>query len=236
VNLAFLASATAMMVTATTLLVYPTLRTGRATGRLRGSLGWIAAITVLLPVGALGLYLMVGTPAALDRSAHRPVAASTSVDEALAQLRAEAQGHPDQLPPWLLLGRAAATMKKPDVALDAFGHALKIAPNDPDVMVAYAEAVAVKSRDHRLDEPTRAVLERAIRIDPRHQHGLLLLGVADYQDGRFKDAANRWKQLLALLPSDSAIAAAISSHIADAEARVPGKPTGPSAQAGLRQH
>lgn len=226
VNFAFMATATGMVVATTAALVFPMLRKKRDAARSHGTFGWVMAIAILLPIGALGLYFMVGTPAALDRSAY---AAPGDIDATLAQLRAEALRQPDALPPWLLLGRAAATMQQPDVALEAFGHALKMAPNNPDVMVAYAEAVAAKDTDHRLDKPTLALLERAVSIDPRHQHGLLLLGIADYQNGRFADAATRWKQLLVVLPADSSIAAAIATQIADAESRmaVPGRSSVP---------
>lgn len=234
-NLAFMAAATGLIAAATTLLVSPTLRSAPAPGQPRGSLAWVAAIVVLLPLGALGLYLVVGTPAALDHSAYERPAAPSPVDDAIARLQANARRQPNDLPSWLLLGRAAATMQKPEVALEAFGHALKVAPDNPDVMVAYAEAVAVKHSDHRLDNATRAVLERALRIEPRHQHGLLLLGVADYQDGRFADAASRWKQLLAVLPPGSGIAAAIEAQIADAEARISGDASGNAASPLARQ-
>lgn len=220
-NVVFVAAATCMTAAATALLIYPMLRTGRAAGRLRGSLGWITTLSVMLPIGALGLYLVVGTPTALDPATYRP-AVSNPVDDIIGPLHAGALKQPGELTPWLLLGRAAATMQRPDMALDALDHALQIAPDNPDVMVAYAEAVAAKRTDHRLDKSTRAVLEHAVGIDPRHQHGLLLLGVADYQDGRFAEAATRWKQLLALLPANSSIASAIASQIADAEARAPG--------------
>jgi cytochrome c-type biogenesis protein CcmH len=221
VNFAFMATATGMVVAATAALVFPMLRKGRDSGRSHGAFGWVMAIAALLPLGALGLDFLLGTPAALDRSAY---AAPTEVDTTLAQLRAEALKQPDALAPWLLLGRAAATMQQSDTALEAFGHALKVAPDDADVMVAYAEAVAAKNNDHRLDPSTLALLERAVSINPRHQHGLLLLGIADYQNQRFADAATRWKQLLAVLPADSRIAAAIARQIADAESHLPGNP------------
>ncbi|EIL87971.1 hypothetical protein UU9_14230 [Rhodanobacter fulvus Jip2] len=219
VNLAFMATAAVMVVVTTAALVFPMVRKKRDVGDSHGTLGWVVAIAIVLPTGALGLYAMLGTPAALDRSAY---AAPSDVDSTLAQLRAEALEQPDALPPWLLLGRAAATMQQPDVALEAFGHALKMAPDDPDVMVAYAEAMAAKNVDHRLDKPTLALLERAVSLNPRHQHGLLLLGIADYQDERFAEAATRWKQLLAVLPADSSIADAIATQIADAESRMAG--------------
>lgn len=219
VNLAFMATATVMVVATTAALVFPMVRKKRGAGDSHGTLGWVMAIAIVLPAGALGLYAMLGTPAALDRSAY---AAPSEADTTLAQLRTEALEQPDALPPWLLLGRAAATMQQPDVALEAFDHALKMAPDDPDVMVAYAEAVAAKNVDHRIDKPTLALLERAVRINPRHQHGLLLLGIAEYQDERFAEAATRWKQLLAVLPADSSIADAIATQIADAESRMAG--------------
>lgn len=218
-TVAFVVAAAGLVAAASAVLVFPMLRADRKAGQLRGSFGWIAAIVLVLAFGTISLYRLVGTPAALQRNSYTTTAPSSNVDDTLPDLQAAAAQHPGELLPWLLLGRSAATMQRPDVALDAFGHALRLAPDNPDIMVAYAEAFAVQRVDHHLDAATRAVLERALTINPNHQHGLMLLGVADYQDGRFADAANRWKQLRHLLPPDASITAAITSQIDNAEAR-----------------
>lgn len=233
-TIGFMTAAAGLVAVACALLVFPALRAGRNPGQLRSSFGWIVAVVLVLPLGAAGLYRLVGTPAALNPQSYLAPATSGNVDDTLAALRAEAMQHPSELPGWLLLGRAAATLQRADMALDAYGHALKIAPDDPDIMVAYAEAFALRRVDHRLDPATRAILEHALTINPRHQHGLLLIGVADYQEGRFAEAARRWKQLRDVLPPGSRIGDAITRQIAAAEARSmdpasikPNQPTAP---------
>lgn len=218
-NTGFMTAAAGLVAVACALLVFPALRAGRNHGQLRSSFGWIVALLLTLPLGATALYRLVGTPAALSPESYIAPAASPNVDDTLAALRTDAMQHPGEVSGWLLLGRAAATLQRADMALDAYGHALKIAPDNADIMVAYAEAFAVRRVDHRLDPATRAILEHALTINPRHQHGLLLIGVADYQDGRFAEAASRWKQLRNLLPPGSSIGEAITRQIADAEAR-----------------
>jgi cytochrome c-type biogenesis protein CcmH len=178
-------------------------------------------IAFALPPVALGLYAWIGTPSALNA----PAADTGKLDfaQATAELRAKLQRSPNHPEGWLLLGQAYTAMNRPTDARDAFGYALKLKPDNPDIMVAYAEADAQARDDHRIEGDSRKLLERAVALAPDHQRGLWLLGISDYQLGHFDDAIAHWKHLLDLLQPGSNIATAVDAQLAMAQARAQGK-------------
>lgn len=217
----FFVIAALMLAAALACVLVPLLRAGRRDGRPRAPFVLALLVAFALPPAALGLYALVGTPSALQT-----VAANSNdidLDAATAQLRAKLKSAPDNPQGWMLLGQAYAAMNRPADARDALGYALRLAPDNPDLMIAYAEADAQTRTDHRIDGDTRKLLERAIALSPDQQRGLWLLGISDYQLGRFDGAAAHWKHLLTLLQRGSKIAGAVSTQIAMAQARAQGK-------------
>ncbi|HEY8683276.1 MAG TPA: hypothetical protein VIM06_08895, partial [Rhodanobacter sp.] len=63
---AFFIAAAAMIAVALAALLLPLVRQGRRSGRSRGVFALALAIAFALPLSAAGLYLLIGTPAALD--------------------------------------------------------------------------------------------------------------------------------------------------------------------------
>src|SRR5690606_754818 len=107
---------------------------------------WTATV-VLVPLLAVGLYQLVGTPAALDPAVRAPVptAADGTTDPAafaaaIAQLRAELERNPDQPEGWPLLARALAAQGDFTGARDAFAKAVELVPDNPDLLVEAAQA------------------------------------------------------------------------------------------------
>lgn len=205
-----------MVSLAATLLLFPTLRAGQNTGRARGLFIQATLIALGVPAVGLAIYFTTGTPQAINGV---PAAADTAtkVSDALAALRANALAHPTNPQAWLSLGRAASTMGNPGVAVEAYGRAMVLDSSNPDIMVAYVEASVSNDAQHRVTSASRTILERALSITPTHQHGLLLLGFANFQDGNFVEAASVWRHLLQLLPPGSPVALAVKRQIADAE-------------------
>lgn len=219
-SLWFYLIAALMLAAALMCVLLPLVRAGRRNGRTRGPFVLALLIAFVLPPVALGLYAWLGTPQALQ-----PQVKDQGVDlaQATAELRAKllrSPGHPEG---WLLLGQAYAGMNRPADARDAFARALKLKPDDPDIMVAYAEADAQAKPDHLLDGDPRKLLQHAIALNPDHQRGLWLLGISDYQLGNYDDAAAQWRHLLTLLQPGSNLATAVNAQIAMAQARVQGK-------------
>jgi cytochrome c-type biogenesis protein CcmH len=89
-------------------------------------------------------------------------------------------------------------------------------------MVAWVEATAETSPTHRIDDASRAKLQRALQIEPTHQRALWLLGISDFQRNDYADAAKQWKTLLPLLQPGSRVATAVQQELAAAEAHMGG--------------
>jgi cytochrome c-type biogenesis protein CcmH len=215
----FLVIAAIMVVVALACVLVPMLRAARREGRPRAPFLLALLLALVVPPAVLAMYLAIGTPQALQ-----PVTLGERADlaEATAQLQASLAKKPGDAQGWALLAQAYAAMGQPQQALEALDHLLKLKPDDPDAMVAWAEARAETSSSHRIDDASRDKLQRALQIDPGHQRALWLLGISDFQRGRYADAASQWKTLLPLLQPGSKVAVAVQQELAEAEARARG--------------
>lgn len=169
----------------------------------RAGRGLAIALAVLIAGGALGLYALLGTPAALDPAMRET---PQTIDDALARLQGELQRNPAQPDGWRLLGRALAEQGKFDASRDAFARAATLRPDDPDVLAEAAEARAKAAPQHRFDPQAVAMLGHALQRDPKHQRSRWFLGIAKRQAGDAAGAAATWEPLLAEVDPDTAAA------------------------------
>ena len=203
---------------------------GTVPARSRTAFVAAAAVALVLPAAALVLYRVVGDTRALDPAALTAVPAAepgehgANMEQAIAGLAAKLQQNPSDPEGWTLLGRAYLETQRFAQARDALKHAHDLSPADPDVAVAYAEALTLSSDSHRFDAPARELVEAALKTDPKNQRGIWLLGIADYQAGKYDAAIAAWKRLLEQLPKDSDIAQSVRDQIAHAEADRDGRP------------
>lgn len=214
--------AAVMIIVALAVALVPLIRRGRQCGRPRGVFGLSLALAFILPLSAIGVYSLVGTPAAVEPVV-RKAPPKMTVDQAIAELKQRLHKSPENLQGWLLLGQSYTVMKKPAKARDAYTHALNLAPDSADIMVAWVEADSLARPDHLIKGDSRERLQKALHIDPHNQRGLWLMGISDYQIGHFVDAALTWRRLQVLLTPDSDIANAVTRQIAMANARAAGK-------------
>jgi cytochrome c-type biogenesis protein CcmH len=147
-------------------------------------------LTVLVPVAALGLYLVVGAPDLPDDTlppeAARAIAAAERLETRL-MIEPDAQG-------WLLVGETMKRLGRYDRAESAFAEAAKLLPDDISVALAAAEA-RVLAADGRVDEVSAAMLLRA----PDHPTSRYWLAERKLQQG---DRDGGLAALEALLASD----------------------------------
>jgi cytochrome c-type biogenesis protein CcmH len=193
---------------------------------------FMAALTVALviPLAALVLYRVVGDPRALDPAAltaapaqEAPAGHGGEMDQAIAGLAAKLAKNPDDAEGWALLGRAYLETQHFAEGRDALKHAHDLVPGDADLSVALAEAMTLASESHQIDAEIRALIDSAMKTDPNNQRGTWLLGVAEYQAGRYDAAIAKWNRLLELLPKDSTVAQSVKDQIARAEAERDGR-------------
>jgi cytochrome c-type biogenesis protein CcmH len=212
----FVAIAVVLTLAVLTVLLRPLWRNAR---RLAAGIGAVVVI------GAIALYEIVGTPAALDSQAR---AAPATLDDAIAQLQAQLARDPQQVDGWRLLGQALTTRQQLAQARDAYAKAAALAPDDPDVLVEAAQSRAMATPDRRFDAEAVALLQRALQSQPQHQRARWFLGIAQRQAGDDAAAAKTWE---ALLPEvDAKTAASLRPQI-DAARAAAGLPPLPSASA-----
>jgi len=196
----------------------------------RGKRGpWIGGVA-LLAVATLALYRLVGTPAALDMepSQHAsPLAAAgtpASLEEAVAQLRAELERNPNQPEGWALLARSLAAMGDQESARGAYEFAVRLAPDEPALLVEAAESRAMTDPRRLFDEQAVAWLRHALEVDPTHQRATWFLGVSHRQSGRAAEAATTWETLLDSVDEATANSLRVQIDQARAEAGLPPLP------------
>lgn len=223
-----------MVLIALAVVVLPLLHRGRQLGRPRGIFALALTIVVALPLLALGLYQMIGTPAALNGVAQQQ---PMNINQAVAELRAHLAQQPGDLQGWLLLAQTTTAMHQPEQARDAYEHALKIDAGNTDAMVGWAESDTVLQPDHVIGPHARDLLQQAVSKQADNQRGLWLLGISQFQQSHFTDAAASWRRLQPMLEPGSSVANTVAQQIAAANARTGGAPavasaatTGPALQ------
>ena len=204
----------------------------------RTQLAVALALALLLPAAAIVLYRIVGAPQALDPAAlvARPASAPADpapadhngdMDKAIASLVDKLKQNPQDAAGWALLGRAYRATERFDEAREALKRAHDLAPDDADVLAEYAEALALANPQHKIAGEPRALLDKALKLDPQNQRGLWLSGIGDSQEQNYAAAIATWNRLLPLLPKDSDVVASVKKQIAQAEALRDGKPLPP---------
>lgn len=189
---AFVIAAVVLALLALGYVARPLLRTTPAAG---------LAVVLTLGLVTAGLYMQLGTPAALDPQRLR---APETLPDAVAQLEAELERDPAQAEGWRLLARAYGASARPADARDAFGRAVALLPDDPDLLAEAAESRAIAAPQRRFDSEAIAMLERAIARQPMHQRARWFLGIAQRQAGEHARAAATWEPLLGVVEDSTA--------------------------------
>lgn len=189
--------------------------------RRQRALAW-AAIVLVLGVGVLALYRLVGTPAALQQSA--ATAPSQSLEDAVLELQAELERNPNQPEGWALLARSQAALGNPIAARDAYARAVQLAPDEPALLVDAAESRALADPQRRFDEQAVAWLRRALERDPSTSRATWFLGVSQRQSGQNAEAARTWESLLGSVDAATAASLRVQIDQARAEAGLPPLP------------
>lgn len=186
--------------------------------------GLAAAVGLLVPALAAGMYLWLGSPDALQPQRSVDAAGNHALDpqqiqNMAAKLAERLQSDPSDGEGWLMLGRSYSVLGRYAEASAAFGRATTLLPPNAGLMADYADVVAMAQGRRLAGEPEK-IIERALAIDPRHVKSLALSGSAAFERGDYARAVKVWRTILALVPPNSQVAQSINNSIADAERKM----------------
>ncbi len=195
-------------------------RLGRASAILLG---------LALPLCAVAIYLVAGTPQALKYEV------SVEQTEGMIQkLAAHLQANPENIEGWTVLARSYAAMGRFNQAAGAYASAVKHAPNDAELLADYADALAMAQGQRLQGEPEK-LIARALQIDPDNSKALALAGSLAFDNKNYARAVEYWEKSLRLAPPDSEFARSVSASLVEArtlgQASVPAAPRSASTAA-----
>jgi cytochrome c-type biogenesis protein CcmH len=177
-------------------------------------------IALGVPLIAVAGYALLGKPEALDPEKRlgmtvEQAAGRSKMLEMTAKLVARAKEKPDDPVGWAMLGRAYRMLGKVPEAARAYGKAVQLKSDDPDILVEYAESLGM-AQGGRFDGEPLALAKRALALDPKSEKALALLGTVAFEAGDFKSAVDYWERLLALAEPGTDFAKAVEDGLAEA--------------------
>mgnify|MGYP000276441595 CR=1 FL=1 len=177
------------------------------------------ALLIALPVLALTGYLVLGNPKALNPEAAvaQPEMTPEKINALVERLAEKMQANPDDMQGWLMLARSYKSQGRYADAVNAFAKAEKVVENEPDLLASYAETVALAGGKGLKGKP-RQLVEKALKLDPKHPHSLFLAGAAAMEAGENKKGVTYWEALLPMVEPGSDIETMLKDGIAKMKA------------------
>jgi cytochrome c-type biogenesis protein CcmH len=180
-----------------------------------------AVVGVVVPLVAIGLYIVLGDPRAFSPDARIDIEAGRGVgpeqiEAMVARLAQRLQKNPGDVQGWMMLGRSLGVLGRYGQAATAYSRAVELRPDDPDLLADYADVLAM-AQGRKLAGAPEALVARALALDPNNPKALLLAGSAAFERRDYSRAVRHWEKALALLPDESEVAQSVRASIAEAQ-------------------
>ena len=196
----------------------------------KGSSRRIAALlAVVLPAAAVGVYLLVGSPAANVEAAPNGAPAASAggtpaghseqeIEKLIGEQKANLAQKPDDAAAWAALGVTYAGLDRWKEAEEAFAKAYALQPKEALIVSAYAEAMAINAGRDLSGRPMQLVRE-ALELAAQDPKALELAAINAFQQEEYTKAVYYFRQLLKVLPEDSSYARDVEQAMREAKRR-----------------
>jgi len=211
----------------------------------RPSRALVALLSVFVVALAAVGYWQTGSPSLLREPAPvADVAAAQSepgagpnavqqIEGMVGKLAERLKTTPDDAQGWTMLGRSYMVLGRFNEAIPAYARAAELEPNNAGLLADYADAVAATHKSANNPESI-ALIERALRADPKHFKALALAGSAAFDAGDYAQAISHWQKIAVQLPPDSELAPRVQAMIGDAREKLAGNGAAPPASSAAR--
>ena len=182
---------------------------------------WTAVVlAIALPMSAMGMYMWLGEPEALNPLALK---SNDKVDQQelskmADNLAKKLEEKPDNLQGWVMLGRTYRSLEKFEASLKAYDRALKLTADD-DLRIERVEVLAMQRQGNFEGEPWDIILD-ILQKDPQHYAALLMAGSASYAHEKYADALSYWQKARKPLASDNPDVPGLDEAIASVQQKL----------------
>ena len=189
------------------------------------------AVSILIPLAAVSLYLVYGSPGTPDQPLAARLTDPTNEQDLaaiIARVEARLRAHPEEGEGWDAVGPVYMGTGRYADAADAYTKAIKLLGESPKRLAGRGQALVLASNGV-VSEDARRSLERALALDGSLLEPRILLAIAKEQDGRFQDAIDDWRALLERADPSAPWRKMVEQRMAAAQAHLSGAVPGVAA-------
>jgi cytochrome c-type biogenesis protein CcmH len=186
----------------------------------------VVGLAVALPLAALSLYLVYGSPRLPDQpliARLQDPASDKNLEVLVARVEARLREHPEEGEGWEVIAPVYMGWRRYADAAEAYRQSIRLLGESPNRLASFGQAL-VLANNGVVTEDARQALERAIVLDPKLIEPRLVLIIAKEQDGQLAAAIEDWRALLANAPADAPWRKLVEQRLAEDEAKLAGQP------------
>jgi cytochrome c-type biogenesis protein CcmH len=157
------------------------------------------ALAIIIPTVSGLLYWELGNPLAMTQptaaqlaaqgSSEDPHPTADSLDALIEQLKQKMEQNPNDGVGWVLLARSYVGMGRYPDAVPIFEKAVKLIPDDAQLLADYADALGVV-HGRKLEGKPEVLIQQALKIDPRNVKALMLAGTVAFNRKNYERPTN----------------------------------------------
>ena len=186
----------------------------------------LIAVALVLPLAALSVYLLYGSPRLPDQplaARLQDPASEQNLAVLVARVEARLRAHPEEGEGWEAIAPVYLSARRYADAAEAYAQSIRLLGATAHRLTGYGQALVLEKGGH-VTEDAREALERALALDETLVEPRILIAIAKEQDGDFAAAIEGWRGLLEKKGGDEAWRGMVQKRIANAEAHLAGKP------------
>jgi len=184
---------------------------------------------LLLPVGAGGLYLRLGSPElashALAAQQEVPSAVDSSVGSLITKVEAHLERNPKDGHGWEVLAPVYLQLGRYTDSVKAWRNVLQLLGENADRQANLGEALMAEANGI-VTADAKAAFVRALTLDSTTVSARYYLGIAAEQDGQRDKAADIFRHLIAEAPAGAPWVSNVRAALARVEGKAPPKSPG----------
>ncbi|MGB0750211.1 MAG: c-type cytochrome biogenesis protein CcmI [Magnetospiraceae bacterium] len=199
------------------------------------NIAMVAVIALVVPIGAAGTYLYLGSPNKPDRpfadrtdvrqsqataanatdsqAPSEQTQQASSLDIATQKLADRLKNEPDDLQGWLLLASAYQNMDRSADAASAYEKAYTLSGESPEIATDYGESL-VYLHGGEVSDTAKGLFEKTLSVAPLAPKPRYYLAAAEAQRGAYPAAIRHWKTMLLASTPDAPWRDQVNKNIA----------------------